>query len=85
MSPQLEAILQSISQLSSREKLEVISYITEQLKQQTEPEPYLKRTWRELRGLAPNSLGGQDAQTWVNQQRNEWSDRETGLNAYDAS
>jgi len=84
MSPQLEAVLQSIAQLSSPEKLEVIRYIAEQLKQQTELETPVKRTWRELRGIAPNILRGQDAQTWVTQQRNEWSDRETVLNRFNA-
>lgn len=84
MSPHLEAVLQSITQLSSREKLEVISYITEQLKQQAEPEVQVRRSWRELRGVAPNILGGQDAQDWVNQQRDEWEDRQIGLKLNEA-
>ena len=84
MSPHLEAVLQSITQLSSREKLEVISYITEQLKQPAEPEVQVRRSWRELRGVAPNILGGQDAQDWVNQQRDEWEDRQIGLKLNEA-
>ena len=84
MSPHLEAVLQSITQLSSREMLEVISYITEQLKQQAEPEVQVRRSWRELRGVAPNILGGQDAQDWVNQQRDEWEDRQIGLKLNEA-
>ena len=84
MSPHLEAVLQSITQLSSREKLEVISYITEQLKQQAEPEVQVRRSWRELRGVAPNILGGQDAQDWVNEQRDEWEDRQIGLKLNEA-
>lgn len=84
MSPHLEELLHSIAQLSSREKLELIGYITEQLKNQTEPAPQPRRSWRELRGAAPNILGGQDAQAWVNQLRDEWSNREVGLDSHEA-
>lgn len=76
MSPLLQQILQEIEQLTPEEQLEVISHATEQLKRRTAPQTQPKRSWRELRGIAPNLLGGQDAQEWVKQLRSEWDDRE---------
>ncbi len=31
------------------------------------------KSWRDLAGIAPNLLNGEDAQEWVNRERNEWS------------
>lgn len=76
MSPLLQQVLQEIEQLTPEEQLEVISYATEQLKQRTVAQTNSKRSWRELRAIAPNVLNGQDAQEWVNQLRNEWDERE---------
>lgn len=76
MSPLLQQVLQEIEQLTPSEQLEVISHATEQLKRQTATPNQPKRSWRSLRGIAPNLLGGQDAQEWVNQLRGEWDERE---------
>jgi hypothetical protein len=76
MSPLLQQVLQEIRQLTPEEQLEVISYATEQLKQRTVAQTTPKRSWRELRAIAPNVLNGQDAQEWVNQLRHEWDERE---------
>jgi hypothetical protein len=76
MSPLLQQILQEIRQLTPEEQLEVISYAIEQLKQRTVAQTAPKRSWQELRAIAPNVLNGQDAQEWVNQLRNEWDERE---------
>ncbi len=79
MSPLLQQVLQEIEQLTPEEQLEVISHAAEQLKRRTALQTQSKRSWRELRGIAPNLLGGQDAQEWVNQLRREWDDREKQL------
>ncbi|PSB24028.1 hypothetical protein [Stenomitos frigidus] len=76
MSPLLQQVLQEIEQLTSSEQLEVISHTTEQLKRRAVTQSKPKRSWRELRGIAPNVLNGQDAQEWVNQLRSEWDERE---------
>ncbi len=79
MSPLLKKILQEIEQLTPEEQFQVISHTTEQLKRQTVIQTRPKRNWRELRGIAPNLLDGQDAQDWVNQLRQEWEKRETKI------
>ena len=76
MSSLLQQVLQEIEQLTPEEQLEVISHVTDQLKRRTVTQTKPKRGWRELRGIAPNVLNGQDAQEWVNQLRNEWDERE---------
>ncbi|KAM3111728.1 hypothetical protein [Phormidesmis sp. 146-33] len=76
MSLSLQEVLQEIEQLTPEEQLEVISHAAEQLKRRAVAQTYSKRSWQELRGAAPNVLGGQDAQAWVNQLRREWDERE---------
>lgn len=76
MSPLLQQVLQEIEQLSLEEQFEVLNHTTEQLKRRTVTQNKPKRSWRELRGIAPNLLEGQDAQEWVNQLRSEWDERE---------
>lgn len=76
MSPLLKQVLQEIEQLTIEEQLEVISHATEQVKRQRFTQQNPKRSWQELRGIAPNLLNGQDAQEWVNQLRSEWDERE---------
>jgi hypothetical protein len=34
------------------------------------------RSLLEFKGISPDLLEGQDAQNWVNQQRNEWGERQ---------
>ncbi|EDZ92552.1 MULTISPECIES: hypothetical protein [Limnospira] len=79
MSALLKQVLQEIEQLTIEEQLEVISHATEQLKRRTLTQHNPKRSWQELRGIAPNLLNGQDAQEWVNQLRREWDEREKRL------
>lgn len=74
MSPLLEQVLQEIEQLTIEEQLEVISHATEQVKRRRLTQHNPKRSWQELRGIAPNLLNGQDAQEWVNQLRREQDD-----------
>lgn len=79
MSALLKQVLQDIDQLTIEEQLEVISHATEQLKRRMLTQQNPKRSWQELRGIAPNLLNGQDAQEWVHQLRSEWDEREKRL------
>ena len=76
MSSPLQKVLQDIDQLTLEEQFEVLNHTAEQLKRQAVTQNKPKRSWRELRGIAPNALDGQDAQEWVNQLRGEWDERE---------
>lgn len=78
MSPLLEQILQEIEQLSPDEQKQLSERLTERVKS-SEVVSQPKRSWQELRGIAPNILGGRDAQEWVNELRNEWEERETRM------
>ena len=75
MSSLLEQILQEIEQLSPEEQKQLSERLAERIKTfETVGQP--KRSWQELRGIAPNILGGRDAQEWVNELRDEWEGRE---------
>jgi hypothetical protein len=78
MSPLLEQILQEIEQLSPDEQKQLSERLAERVKS-SEVVNQPKRSWQELRGIAPNILGGRDAQEWVNELRNEWEERELKL------
>ena len=77
MSPQLQQVLSEIDRLSSTEQIQVIEHITVNLKEVVATtQPRKSKSWRDLAGIAPNLLSGEDAQAWVNKERNEWSQRE---------
>ena len=77
MSPQLQQVLAEIDRLSSTEQIQVIEHITVNLKEVVPTtQPSKSKSWRDLAGIAPNLLSGEDAQAWVNRERNEWSQRE---------
>jgi hypothetical protein len=78
MSPLLQQILQEIDQLTPTEQMEVMGYLAERAKQYATPASP-KRKISEFAGIAPNLLGGVDAQAWVNQLRTEWGEREAQL------
>lgn len=66
----LTEILQTVPRLTHAELLELIAYLAQQARQTaTPPTTYY---WRDIAGIAPNLLGGQDAQEWVNKTRQEW-------------
>ncbi len=54
--------------LSDDERL--VQYIQNYADQESE------RSLKDFKGIAPNLIDGQDAQDWVNQQRNEWTERQ---------
>ena len=77
MSPQLQQVLTEIDRLSSAEQIQVIEHITVNLKEVVPAtQPSTSKSWRDLAGIAPNLLSGEDAQAWVNRERNDWSQRE---------
>jgi hypothetical protein len=73
MSPQLQQVLTEIDRLSPTEQTQVIEHITVKLRSIIGTLPLKKsKSWRELAGIAPNLLNGEDAQEWVNKERDEW-------------
>jgi hypothetical protein len=74
MSPQLQQILIEIDRLSSAEQIQVIEHINAKIPEVVSTTPTKKsKSWQDLAGIAPNLLDGEDAQAWVNRERNEWS------------
>ncbi|NEP16124.1 MAG: hypothetical protein F6J97_04380 [Leptolyngbya sp. SIO4C1] len=69
MTPQLQQVLKQAEQLAPYKKLELIQKIAEGLKLSTAAEP--KPKWRDLRGMAPYPIMGEDAQTWVSRTRQQ--------------
>jgi hypothetical protein len=66
----LNEILQTVPRLSHSELLELIAYLAQQARQtDVNQEPYY---WRDIAGIAPDLMKGQDAQEWVNKVRQEW-------------
>ncbi|HEY9647803.1 MAG TPA: hypothetical protein V6C88_15615 [Chroococcidiopsis sp.] len=80
MSPLLQEVLRQVEQLLPAERLELVQKVLEGLKKPNFPEnsTLAKRRVSEFYGIAPNLLEGRDAQEWVNELRDEWSERETG-------
>jgi hypothetical protein len=74
MSPQLQQILIEIDRLSSAEQIQVVEHINAKTPEVLSTTPPKKsKSWQDLAGIAPNLLDGEDAQAWVNRERNEWS------------
>ncbi len=72
-SPAFRQIRQAAPQLSQIELLELITYLAQQARETAVSEPKPTYKWRDIAGVAPDLLEGQDAQTWVNQVRaEEW-------------
>jgi hypothetical protein len=72
-SPQLLAVLREAARLSQTERLQLIVYLTQQAHQEDSQSAPIAMTWQQLAGIAPNLLGGQDAQEWVSGLRaTEW-------------
>jgi len=61
-------VLSTAPNLSDNETL--VQYIRDDKDQESE------RSLKEFKGIAPNLLEGQDAQDWVDRQRDEWAERQ---------
>jgi hypothetical protein len=74
MSPQLQQVLIDIDRLSSTEQIQVVEHINAKIQASASTTPPKEsKSWLDLAGIAPNLLNGEDAQEWVNRERNEWS------------
>jgi spore cortex formation protein SpoVR/YcgB (stage V sporulation) len=72
MSFSIERVLNEIDQLSLVEQMQVLEHLVDSVTVTQKP----KYKVTEFYGIAPNLLGGEDAQVWVNQVRDEWEERE---------
>ncbi len=79
MSLLLEQVLSDIDRLAPDERQQLIEHLIAQTNTPIVTPPKPKRKLSDFYGIAPNLLGGVDAQAWVNQSRQEWSDREESL------
>lgn len=77
MSELLQELLKQAEQLSTEEQVQLIEHLANRVKIQQQNQP--KRKISDFYGIAPNLLGGQDAQEWVNELRQEWQEREDSL------
>jgi hypothetical protein len=71
----LEPVLERIDTMSHSPQWQVIDHVMGRLRQQSIAPVQSRSSWLELDGIAPELLGGQDAQAVVNQMRDEWDDR----------
>ena len=79
MSSLLQQILSQIDQLTPQEQMQVVGHLMNQLQNRSVITEKLRRSWHDLEGAVPNLLGGEDAQEWVNQLRDEWDERDLRL------
>jgi hypothetical protein len=77
MDTPLEQVLERIDAMSHSQQWQVIDHVMGRLRQQSIAPVQSRSSWLELDGIAPELLGGQDAQAVVNQMRDEWDDRES--------
>lgn len=77
----LEQVEGLAAQLLPQEQLQLLARVSERLSDlliahdlsspPVESEPHKSYEWMSLRGIAPNLLEGEDAQTWVSRARSE--------------
>jgi hypothetical protein len=79
MSLLLEQVLSDVDRLAPAERQQLMDHLISQLNPPIVPTVKAPRKLSEFYGIAPNLLGSVDAQEWVNQSRQEWSDREENL------
>jgi hypothetical protein len=79
MSPSLQQLINELEQLAPEEQWQVIGHLMSQLQHRAVVTAKPRKSWQEVEGVAPNLLGGVDAQEYVNSLRNEWDEREQQL------
>jgi hypothetical protein len=79
MSPSLKALLKQVKKLTTKEQLELISCIADELKSNNLQSDEKELTIAEFRGIAKNLLNGIDATEYINSLRGEWEEREKQL------
>ena len=80
MSPQLQQVLSGIDRLLPADKIQVITYVIESIKEYV-PAEIVKpsRKWSDLKGLATELLMDEDAQDWVTRTRSEGDEHRSRL------
>jgi hypothetical protein len=63
MMSHVQDLQQQIDTLSPEELQEILTYLNHKLNQPDEFKTKIK--WKDVRGFAPDLLGGEDAQMWV--------------------
>ena len=81
MSLLFKQVLSDVDRLAPAERQQLMEHLVAQTNTPIETLSKTKRKLSDFYGVAPNLLGGVDAQEWVNQSRQEWSDREESLSA----
>jgi hypothetical protein len=79
MNSVLQQILNELAQLTPEEQWQVMGYLMNQLQHRAVVTAKPTKSWQEIEGVAPNLLGGVDAQDYVNSLRDEWDEREQQL------
>ncbi|MBI4671802.1 MAG: hypothetical protein HY741_09070 [Chloroflexi bacterium] len=72
----LEKIIQESDALTVQEQLRLAAHLLEKARAAYPPvETRPRRKWREIRGIVPYPLAGEDAQAWVSRTRRESDER----------
>jgi hypothetical protein len=77
-SDELMEIMQRAERLSPDEQLRLIAHLATTARQAYSAPPR-RRDWREIEGIAPYPLLGEDAQAWVSRTRREGDERRERL------
>jgi len=70
----LNELMQKIDLLTPEEQLWLITHLAERVRT-AQPMAKPRRKWREIRGITPYPLVGEDAQVWVTRSRLEGTER----------
>jgi len=62
---------ETIRALPAPEQLRLAERIVRYLSSGASQKPGIRKSWSEMRGIAPSLLGGEDAQQWVSRSRSE--------------
>ena len=65
MSTELDDLIKRAELLSTEDRLKLIEHLV------TNPPTTVRRQWREIKGVAPYPLLGEDAQSWLSRKRRE--------------
>jgi hypothetical protein len=79
MSLLLEQVLSDVDRLAPDERQQLMEHLVAQTNTPIVAPSKTKRKLSDFYGIAPKLLSDVDAQEWVNQSRQEWSDREENL------
>ena len=67
----LNELISKSEALNLEEKLQLMSYLSDNLKKDHDLSPQARRKWGEIKGKATYPLVGEDAQAWVSRTRQE--------------